>query len=52
MDTFDDDLIAPSGKLGNPRLSIGHPNVPHTPDMFPGTKERVAVKRGKRRKKA
>lgn len=51
MDTFDDELIALSGKLGNPRLSIGYPNLPHTPDMFPGTKEGAAVKRGKRRKK-
>jgi hypothetical protein len=52
MDTFDDDLIALSGKLGNPRLSIGHPNMPHTPDMFPGTKQGVAAKRGKRAKRA
>lgn len=28
FDTFDGDLIALSGKIGNPALVIGHPNVP------------------------
>jgi hypothetical protein len=27
FDTFDGDLIALAGKLGNPRLIIGNPNV-------------------------
>ena len=51
FDTFDGDLIALSGRLGNPRLTIGHPNVPHTPDMFPDTKPDVGKKPRKRRKK-
>jgi len=50
LDTFDDKLIALSGKLGNPRLVIGHPNVPHTPDMFPGTKP-TTPRPAKRKKK-
>lgn len=37
MDTFDDDLIKLDGKLGRPPLRIGHPHVPHTPDIFRGT---------------
>ena len=38
MDTYDDKLIALDGKLGNPGLRIGHPHMPHTPDLFPGSK--------------
>ena len=49
LDTFDDKLIALNGKLGNPRLIIGHPSVPHTPDMFPGTKPAQPARRRKKR---
>jgi hypothetical protein len=55
MDTFDDKLIGLTGKLGIPKLIIGHPSVPHTPDMFPDTKQQIApkrrirVKRGKKK---
>jgi hypothetical protein len=28
LDTFDGGLIKLTGKLGNPPLAIGHPNVP------------------------
>jgi len=53
MDTFDDKLIGLSGKLGTPRLVIGHPCVPHTPDMFPDTKQAIVGKKphSKRRRK-
>lgn len=51
MDTYDAKLIALDGKLGNPRLRIGHPNMPHTPDMFPGTKSEIPAKRSRTRKK-
>jgi predicted nucleic acid-binding protein len=51
LDTFDDGLIKLSGRLGNPKLTIGHPHVPHTPDMFPGTKPPVAPRK-KRKKKS
>jgi hypothetical protein len=51
FDTFDEELIALSGRLGNPRLAIGHPSMPHTPDMFPGTKLKSVTKLGKRRKR-
>jgi predicted nucleic acid-binding protein len=51
MDTFDDDLIKLSGKIGNPRLVIGHPNVPHTPDFFPAEKLDAVKAHGKNRKK-
>lgn len=54
MDTFDDQLIKLSNKLGKPPLVIGHPNMPHTPDMFPETKPAVGrgTGRGRRRRKA
>lgn len=51
MDTFDDKLIALDGKLGNPPLRIGHPHMPHTPDMFPGTKPAAPSRRGRPKKK-
>ncbi len=51
MDTFDGDLIKLSGKLGNPRLVIGHPNIPHTPDFFPAEKHEAAKAHGKSKKK-
>jgi len=50
MDTFDEDLIRLSGKLGNPRLAIGHPHVLHTLDMFPDEKKEAAKKHGKKAK--
>ena len=33
FDTFDDDLIALDGKLGNPRLRIGHPDISYQEKM-------------------
>jgi len=39
MDTFDGDLIKLDGKLGRPLLRIGIPNMPHTPDLFPFTRQ-------------
>lgn len=51
MDTFDSDLLKLDGKCGRPPLRIGHPAVPHTPDLFPGTKEGAPPKPGKRRGK-
>ncbi|MGH8673829.1 MAG: type II toxin-antitoxin system VapC family toxin [Burkholderiales bacterium] len=51
MDTYDVELIALDGKLGNPPLRIGHPSLPHTPDLFPGTKQEAPAKPRKRRKK-
>jgi predicted nucleic acid-binding protein len=45
LDTFDDKLIGLTGKLGIPKITIGHPNVPHTPDMFPDTKQQITPKR-------
>ena len=51
LDTFDRDLMKLTGKLGVPKLIIGHPNVPHTPDMFPETHSDSVVGRRKRTKK-
>jgi predicted nucleic acid-binding protein len=50
MDTYDDELIKLNGKLGRPPLRIGHPHVPHTPDLFPGTKHEASPRRKKRRR--
>jgi predicted nucleic acid-binding protein len=33
FDTFDDDLIKLSGKLGSPKLVIGHPHALHQPEL-------------------
>jgi len=51
MDTFDGDLMKLTGKLGNPRLAIGHPHIAHTPDMFPVEKREAAKTHAKTRKK-
>lgn len=48
MDTYDEKLVALDGKLGNPPLRIGSPSIPHTPDLFPGTKPEATPKRRKR----
>ncbi|MGE0876593.1 MAG: type II toxin-antitoxin system VapC family toxin [Burkholderiales bacterium] len=50
MDTFDDQLIGLNGKLGKPLLRIGHPNLPHTPDLFPGTKQQAAPRKPRKRR--
>lgn len=54
MDTFDIDLLKLDGKCGRPPLRIGHPSVPHTPDMFPDARDAAAsssAKRGRRRRR-
>lgn len=48
MDTYDEKLIALDGKLGKPPLRIGKPSMPHTPDLFPGTKPHAGPKQRKR----
>lgn len=48
MDTYDDKLVALDNKLGSPPLRIGKPSVPHTPDLFPGTKPKAEPKRRRR----
>lgn len=35
LDCYDDDLIALNGKLGNPRIVIGHPAAPQPELPFP-----------------
>lgn len=52
MDTYDEKLIALNGKLGKPLLRIGRPSMPHTPDLFPGTKPPAGVKRRRRKTKS
>jgi hypothetical protein len=34
LDTFDQDLIKLSGKLGDPPIIIGEPNMPYQHDLF------------------
>lgn len=48
MDTFDSDLIKLDGKVGRPLLRIGKPTMPHTPDLFPGTRQEAPAKRRRR----